>query len=74
MPQETVAVNTDIGEVVDAFNRQISERGKATELSDVQYTVTPDPGWPAGSVVIIDTSTDEVIETFGVDSNGKPIQ
>ena len=73
LPDETVAVHTDTGQIVDVFNRAISERGEVAEPSDVPYTVTVDPEWPAQSIVIIDTSTDEVIESFPVDSTGRPL-
>jgi hypothetical protein len=74
LPQETVAVNTETNRVVDAFNRQINDEGRPTKLSDVNYTVTPDPAWPDHSVVIIDTSTNRVIADFRVDMNGEPLR
>ncbi|WP_459793891.1 hypothetical protein [Arthrobacter sp. AD-310] len=73
LPQETVAVNVRTGQVVDAFNRALNDAGKVTHISDVDYTVVPDPAWPADSVVIIDTATGEVIESFPVNQNGEPI-
>jgi hypothetical protein len=73
LPQETVAVNTETNQVVDAFNRGINDAGRPTRLSDVKYTVTPDPAWPDHSVVIIDTSTNRVIAGFRVDAKGEPI-
>jgi hypothetical protein len=73
LPQETVAVNTRTGEVVDAFNRSMNDAGKATNIADVDYTVVPDPAWPADSVVIIETATGDVIESFPVNQNGEPI-
>jgi hypothetical protein len=74
LPQETVAVNTETNQVVDAFNRGINDAGRPTKLSDVNYTVTPDPAWPEKSVVIIDTSTNQVIADFRVDAAGEPIR
>ena len=74
LPQETVAVNTATNQVVDAFNRRINDAGRATRLTDVAYTVVPDPGWPAHSVVIIDTATNRVIADFRVDARGEPIR
>ncbi|MCX6497621.1 MAG: hypothetical protein NTU93_02325 [Arthrobacter sp.] len=74
LPQETVAVNTETNQVVDAFNRGINDAGRPTKLSDVKYTVAPDPTWPDHSVVIIDTSTNLVIADFRVDAEGRPIR
>lgn len=73
LPQETVAVNVRTGKVVDAFNRALNDAGKVTNIADVDYTVVPDPAWPADSVVIIETATGEVIESFPVNQNGEPI-
>lgn len=73
LPRETVSVNTRTGKVVDAFNRSMNEAGKVTNVSDVDFTVIPDPEWPANSVVIIDTASGDVIESFPVDVNGEPI-
>jgi hypothetical protein len=74
LPQETVAVNTETHKLVDAFNRAINDAGRSTELTDVNYTVEPDPGWPDHSVVIIDTATNRVIADFRVDERGEPIR
>jgi len=68
LPQETVAVNTRTGKVVDAYNRATN----STSVSDVKFNVVPDPSWPANSVVIIDTATGKVIEDFVVDEKGSP--
>ncbi|MGF9648016.1 hypothetical protein AAIH32_08590 [Pseudarthrobacter oxydans] len=73
LPKETVAVNTRTGQVVDAFNRSMNDAGKVTNVADVDYTVVPDPAWPADSVVIIETATGDVIESFPVNQNGEPI-
>ena len=73
LPQETVAVNVRTGKVVDAFNRALNDAGKVTNVSDVDYTVVPDPAWPADSVVIIETATGHVIDSFPVDQNGVPV-
>jgi hypothetical protein len=77
LPQETVAVSTRTGKVVDAYNRAT----KSTSVSDVKFQVVPDPSWPANSIVIIDTATGKVIEDFAVnekgstyDEHGQPIQ
>ena len=74
LPAETVAINTRTNQVVDAFNRSINDAGRPTKISDVDYTVTPDPLWPEDSVVIIDTSTRQVIADFRVDAAGEPIR
>jgi len=74
LPQETVAVNTETNKVVDAFNRGINDAGRATKLTDVDYTVVPDPAWPDHSVVIIDTATNRVIADFRVDARGEPVR
>ena len=68
-----MSVNTRTGKVVDAFNRSMNEAGKVTNVSDINFTVIPDPEWPANSVVIIDTASGDVIESFPVDDNGKPV-
>ncbi|MFF1252637.1 hypothetical protein ACFVYC_09090 [Pseudarthrobacter sp. NPDC058329] len=73
LPQETVAVNTRTGKVVDAFNRSMNDAGKVTNVSDVDYAVVPDTAWPADSVVIIETATGEVIESFPVNQNAEPV-
>jgi len=74
LPQEAVAVNTRTNKVVDAFSRRINDAGRATLITDVPYTVVPDPSWPADSVVIIDAATNKVIEDFRVDLNGNPLR
>ena len=74
LPQETVAISTRTNMVVDAFNRRINDAGRPTLITDVPYTVVPDPTWPADSVVIIDTATNRVIEHFRVDPNGDPLR
>lgn len=73
LPQETVAVNTTTGQIMDAFNRAKNDAHQATSVSDVHFDVVPDPGWPAKSVVIIDTATGKVIENFPVDEKGRPV-
>lgn len=72
--QETVSVNTRTNTVVDAFSRKTNDAGRPTLISDVPYTVVPDPSWPADSVIIIDTTTNKVIESFRVDLDGDPIR
>lgn len=74
LPQETVAINTRTNVVVDAFSRRINDAGRPTLITDVPYTVVPDPSWPADSVVIIDTATNRVIEHFRVDLQGEPLR
>jgi hypothetical protein len=69
LPEETVTVNTRTGTIVDAFNRAKN----STLISDVDYNLVPDPGWPANSIVIIDTTTGMVIEDFLVDERGVPL-
>jgi hypothetical protein len=69
LPEETVTVNTRTGKIVDAFNRAKN----STLISDVDYNLVPDPGWPANSIVIIDTTTGMVIEDFLVDERGVPL-
>jgi hypothetical protein len=72
LPDETVAVRTDTGQIVDASKRDTSGRAEAVEPGDIDYKVVEDPSWPPHSVVIIDTATNEVIESFAVDSAGNP--
>ena len=74
LPQETVAINTRTNMVVDAFSRKINGAGRPTLISDVPYTVVPDPAWPADSVIIIETATNKVIESFRVDLSGNPLR
>ena len=74
LPQETVAINTRTNMVVDAFSRKINDAGRPTLSTDVPYTVVPDPSWPADSVIIIETATNKVIESFRVDLNGDPLR
>ncbi|XAS65169.1 hypothetical protein VUN84_05775 [Micrococcaceae bacterium Sec5.8] len=74
LPQETVAINTRTNLVVDAFSRTINGAGRPTLITDVPYSVVPDPSWPADSVVIIDTATNRVIEHFRVDLKGEPLR
>ena len=71
-PDETVAVRTETGEIVDASTRNASGQAKAVHPDDVEYAVVTDPAWPKQSVVIIDTETSEVIESFPIDSTGEP--
>jgi hypothetical protein len=73
LPDETVAVRTDTGEIVDASTRNASGQAEAVHPDDVEYAVVTDPAWPKQSVVIIDTETSEVIESFPIDSTGEPI-
>ncbi|GAB3555901.1 hypothetical protein GCM10027404_33400 [Arthrobacter tumbae] len=73
LPDETITVRTDTGEIVDASDRDASGRAAAVPLAEVEYSVVPDPGWPEHSVVIIDAGTGEVIDSFPVDADGKPI-
>lgn len=73
LAKETVAARTDTGEIVDASSRDASGHAYASDPDDVEYTVAADPHWPEHSVVIIDTETSEVVESFPVDSAGKPI-
>lgn len=72
LPDETVAVRTDTGSIVDASARDANGQAAAVDPDDVDYTVVPDPAWPKQSVVIIDTATGQVIESFPVDSDGAP--
>ena len=72
LPDETVAVRTDTGVIVDASARDDHGQAAGVDPADVDYTVVPDPAWPEHSVVIIDTATGKVIESFPVDSAGVP--
>lgn len=74
LPQETVAINTRTNTVIDAFSRKIIDAGRPTRITDVAYTVVPDPSWPAESVIIIDTAANKMIEHFRVDLNGNPLR
>lgn len=72
-PPDVVAVNTNTGTIVDYFNRAKADAGQQTFAADATYQVAPDPTWPASSVVIIDTATDKVIDSFPVDEKGRVI-
>ena len=74
LPRETVAVNTRTEQIVDAFNRAKNDAGQTTAVADVKFEVVPDPSWPQDSVVIIDTASRKVIESFPVDAKGWPIR
>lgn len=69
-PNETVAINTASGKIVDYFNREKAAAGQQMSAADANFNVIPDPSWPANSVVIIDTATGKVIEDFLVDEKG----
>ncbi|NWL31473.1 hypothetical protein DM791_00940 [Paenarthrobacter nitroguajacolicus] len=72
-PPDVVGVNTNTGTIVEYFNRAKAEAGQQTFPSDATYNVVPDSTWPTSSVVIIDTATDEVIDSFPVDEKGRVI-
>ena len=55
-------------------HRKINDAGRHASITDAPYTVVPDPSWPADSVIIIDTATDKVIESFRVDLSGNPLR
>ncbi|WP_343317357.1 hypothetical protein AAFM46_08195 [Arthrobacter sp. TMP15] len=65
LPNETVAVNTRSNKVVDGYNR-------TTKSTKISYTVHPNPAWPQESVIIIDTATNKIVDSFPVDENGNP--
>lgn len=73
LPRETVTVSTRTGKIVDASNQARNRAGQSTSVSDVQFDVVPDPSWPTDSVVIIDTASGKVIESFPVDEKGRPV-
>lgn len=64
LPLETVTVDTNTGEIIDAFNRAKNDTGQTTLVSDVDFDVVPDPAWPRNTIVVIDTATGDVIEQF----------
>lgn len=72
LPDETVAVRSDTGVIVDASARDAQGQATGVDPADIDYTVVPDPAWPARSVVIIDTATGKVIDAFPVDAAGVP--
>lgn len=59
------------GEIIMSFTARAPHLAAVT---NVPYTVVPDPSWPAESVVIIDTASNKVIEPFRVDLNGYPLR
>jgi hypothetical protein len=71
LPRETVTVDTNTGEIIDAFNRTLNDAGRPTRVSDVSYKVSRDAAWPRDSIVIVDTSTGKVIEQFPARDAGK---
>lgn len=72
LPDETVTVLTDTGEIVDASSRNATGQAESVHPDDVDYAVVADPAWPKHSVVIIETETNEVIESFPINSRGEP--
>ncbi|KUM35166.1 hypothetical protein [Arthrobacter sp. EpRS71] len=72
-PPEIVAVNTNTGTVVDYFNRAKYDAGQQLTADDSDYAVVADPAWPVSSVVIIDTATGKMIDSFPVDEKGRVI-
>jgi hypothetical protein len=68
LPQRTVTVLTDTGDIIDAFDRD-SQSGDSPEELGIDYQVQEDPEWPAGSAVVIDVDTDQVIETITIPEN-----
>ncbi|MDQ0278638.1 hypothetical protein QO003_002941 [Arthrobacter silviterrae] len=63
LPNETVQISTRTNTVVDGYNR-------ATGSHAINYTVHPDPRWPKKSIIIVDTATNKVLDSFPVDENG----
>lgn len=61
--------NTRTGQIVGACNRAKN----STTISDVDYVPTPDPSWPANSIIITDTTCGHVIEDFLIDKKGVPL-
>lgn len=70
LPQETVSVNTRTNQVVDVFNRAMNDARQIATIADIDFEVVPDPAWPKNSVVIIETASGKVIESFPVDERG----
>lgn len=66
LPNETVQINTRTNAVIDGFNR-------TTQGSNINYTVHPDPAWPKDSIIIVDTATNKVVDSFPVDETGQPL-
>lgn len=66
LPNETVQINTRTNTVIDSFNR-------TTKGSNINYTVHPDPAWPKDSIIIVDTATNKVVDSFPVDETGRPL-
>ncbi|MDR6417738.1 hypothetical protein J2808_004509 [Pseudarthrobacter sulfonivorans] len=48
----------------------MNEAGKATNVSNVDFTVPPDGEWPTNLVVIVNTVCGEGNESFPIDNNG----
>lgn len=67
LPNETVQINTRTNTVIEGYNR-------TSKSTDIDYTVHPDPAWPKNSIIIIDTATSKVMDSFPVDETGKPLQ
>jgi hypothetical protein len=37
------------------------------------YVVSPNPAWPAQSIVVLDAVTNEVLDSFRIDASGKAV-
>lgn len=70
LPQETVAVSTRTNQVVDVFNRAMNDAHQIPTIADIGFEVVPDPSWPKDSVVIIETASGKVLESFPTNDKG----
>ncbi|GAA3680714.1 hypothetical protein GCM10023081_18560 [Arthrobacter ginkgonis] len=69
LPQETVTVVSETGQIFDAMRRDPDGTAQAVpfdELDDIDYQVKVDPSWPKNHAVAIDTATGEVLGMFEI--------
>jgi hypothetical protein len=69
LPQETVTVVSETGQIFDAMRRDPDGTAQAVprgELDGIDYQVKVDPSWPKSHAVAIDTATGEVLGMFEI--------
>lgn len=66
LPQETVTVVSDTGQIFDAMRRTSDGTAEAVAPESVDYKVNVDPSWPKNHAVMIDTATGKVLEIIEI--------
>ncbi|MGL3806163.1 hypothetical protein ACSYDW_08715 [Paeniglutamicibacter sp. R2-26] len=67
---ETLIVNTDSENVLDAFDRGRDTGMQVTLVSDKRYSVTIDPSMSMDSVTIVDPKSGNILDSFPMNNNG----